>query len=114
MRTDLPPSQMRIMGSGEVLEIPSVIRLQRKRIRKGKVQRVREDDYLVESLASRRAIAESLHGMKVTSSSGSVGIIREPFGTRGVVSVTFETPVSIGEEVQLELLKEEEYVFGER
>ena len=113
MRTDLSPSQMRIMGSGEIIALPTAIKLRRRRVRTGTVQRIRESDCLVEGLASRKAIAESLLGFKISTPSGAVGIIREPFGTRGVVSVTFDRPVSAGEGVHLELFKLEEYTFGE-
>lgn len=114
LRTDLPPTQMRIIGSGSVLEIQEKIFLNKRKIRVGKVQRVREDDILVEGLASNKSVAESIIGAHVNSVSGADGIIRATFGTRGVVSITFDRDVKKDEEVRYERLVEEEYSFGPR
>jgi hypothetical protein len=111
-RTDLPPTQMRIVGSGEVVEIRDKIRLLRPRIRIGKVHRIREKDTLVEGLASNKEIASKLVNATVKTKEGVVGIIRQPFGTRGVVIVDFEHPVVENEEVSYQRLTEEEYIFG--
>jgi selenocysteine-specific elongation factor len=111
-RTDLPPTQMRIVGSGEVVEIPDKITLLRPRTRTGNVQRIREKDTLVQGLASSKEIAARLVGASVRSKNGVVGIIRQPFGTRGVVIVDFEQSVAENEEVYYQRLTEEEYIFG--
>jgi len=112
LRTDLPPTQMRIIGSGQVVDIPKNIILQRPRIRSGKVQRVRDRDVLVEGLASSKEVAERLVGSNVSTSDGVVGVIRQSFGTRGVVTVEFEAPVKESETVNYQRLTEEEYSFG--
>jgi selenocysteine-specific elongation factor len=112
LRTDLPPSQMRIIGVGSISEIQKKVILNKRRVRSGKVQRIREDDVLVEGLASSKNIAESIIGAEVRSENGSDGIIRSPFGTRGVVSVRFEKEVKENEKVYYERLVEEEYCFG--
>jgi selenocysteine-specific elongation factor len=111
-RTDLPPTQMRIVGSGEVIDIPERIKLHRPRIRIGKVHRIREKDTLVEGLASNKEIASRLIDASVKTKNGVVGIIRQPFGTRGVVIVDFEQSVAENEEVYYQRLTEEEYIFG--
>jgi selenocysteine-specific elongation factor len=111
-RTDLAPTQMRIVGAGEVVEIPERVILLRPRIRTGKVHRIREKDILVEGLASSKEIAERLVNAPVQSKSGVVGIIRQPFGTRGVVIVDFEDSVADNEDVYYQRLTEEEYHFG--
>ncbi|MFW9976299.1 MAG: selenocysteine-specific translation elongation factor [Candidatus Thorarchaeota archaeon] len=113
LRTDLPPTQMRIIGSGEVVDIPDRITLSRPRLRIGKVQRVRDKDVLVEGLASNKEVAERLVGSKVSSASGVIGVIRQPFGTRGVVSVEFKGSVKESETVTYQRLTEEEYRFGQ-
>jgi selenocysteine-specific elongation factor len=113
LRTDLPPSQMRIIGSGEVVDIPEKIILSRPRVRAGKVKRIRDSDVLVEGLASSKEVAEGLVGSAVSSNSGVVGVIRQPFGTRGVVAVEFEGPVKESETVNYQRLTEEEYSFGQ-
>jgi selenocysteine-specific elongation factor len=113
LRTDLPPTQMRVIGSGEVTEIPDKILLYRTRIRTGQIQRVRESDALVEGIASSKEVAERLVGCSVTTSSGVVGVIRQPFGTRGVVAVEFQETVKESEKVNYQRLTEEEYKFGQ-
>ena len=42
-----------------------------------------------------------------------MGVIRQPFGTRGVVVVEFENPVKESETVTYQRLTEEEYSFGQ-
>jgi selenocysteine-specific elongation factor len=112
LRTDLPPTQMRVIGSGDVIEIPEKIILSRPRVRTGKVQRIRDHDVLVEGLASSKEVAERLVGSDVSTSDGVVGVIRQPFGTRGVVAAEFEGPVKESEAVNYQRLIEEEYSFG--
>ncbi|MHA2146260.1 MAG: selenocysteine-specific translation elongation factor [Candidatus Thorarchaeota archaeon] len=111
-RTDLSPTQMRIIGAGEVVDIPKKVTLLRPRVRVGKVHRIREKDTLVEGLASNKEIAEHLVNAQVRCKNGVVGIIRQPFGTRGVVIVDFEDSVTETEEVYYQRLTEEEYSFG--
>lgn len=111
LRTDLSPNQMRIIGSGRITEIAEKIILYKRKVRKGKVQRVREDDVLVEGLASSKRVAETIVGSQVTSDS-VVGIIRASFGTRGVVSVDFDKAIKQNDDVHYERLVEEEYSFG--
>ncbi len=112
LRTDLPPTEMRIIGSGRISEIKEKIILNKRKIRVGKVQRIRDDDVLVEGLASSKSVAETIIEARVSSVSGAVGIIRSPFGTRGVVSVSFDTDIRKDDEVHYERLVEEEYSFG--
>jgi len=112
LRTDLPPDQMRIIGSGDITEILEKVILNKKKIRQGKVQRIRDDDVLVEGLASSKGVAESIVGSQVTTAGGVVGIIRTPFGTRGVVSVKFDNDVKQDESVHYERLVAEEFSFG--
>ncbi|TFG33231.1 selenocysteine-specific translation elongation factor [Candidatus Thorarchaeota archaeon] len=112
IRTDLSPSEMRIIGSGSVSEILGKVILNKRKIRKGKVQRIRDADVLVEGLASAKSVAESIVGLHVTAAGGAVGIIRAPFGTRGVVSIEFDKDVMQDEIIQYERLVEEEYRFG--
>lgn len=113
LRTDLAPTKMRIVGAGQIAEIPEKLIVYRRKTRVGRVQRIRENDVLVEGLASRRSIAESLKGLVIQSESGSEGVIREPFGTRGVVAVDFSgAPVTKSETIVMERIVEEEHRFG--
>lgn len=111
-RTDLSPTQMRIVGAGKIVEIPNKIKLLRPRVRIGRIHRIRESDVLVEGLASNKEVAERIVKASVNTKSGVVGIIRQPFGTRGVVIVNFEDEVVENEEVYYQRLTEEEYTFG--
>jgi selenocysteine-specific elongation factor len=113
-RTDLPPTQMRIVGSGVITEIHDVVRLYRRKTRIGNVQRTREQDTLVEGLASNKKAGESLVGVHVRTKSGVDGVIRGSFGTRGVVSIEFAAPVKENEAVSYERFVKEEYSFGSR
>ncbi len=114
MRTDLPPTVMRIIGAGEVTDIPTEIRLFKKKVRVGRVSRIREADVLVEGLASKKEIADSLKGVFIKTRNDVKGVIEQPFGTRGVVSATFDNPVEEGEDIIYERLgKEEVYRFGQ-
>jgi len=112
MRTDLPPTQMRIIGSGEIVDIPDKMMLVRKRVRSGRVSRVRPADVLVEGLASRKETAEALVGSSVRTNTGREGLLAQPFGTRGVLSAQFDGPVKVGDMVMYETTVEEEYKFG--
>ena len=112
LRTDLSPDQMRIIGSGTISELLEKVVLNKRKTRLGKVQRIREDNVLVEGLASSKGVAESIVGSQVTTAGGVVGIIRTTFGTRGVVSVDFDSDVKQNDDVQYERLVEEEYSFG--
>ncbi len=114
MRTDFPPTQMRIIGSGVVIEIPEKLVLKRSIRRTGHVSRIRTNDVLVQGLASSKEIAESISGSQVRTRRGVKGTLKQPFGTRGVVSVQFESPVDDSEEVIYERFVEEEIAFGYR
>jgi selenocysteine-specific elongation factor len=113
LRTDLPPTQMRIIGSGEVVDIPERIILSRPRVRVGLMKRIRENDVLVEGLASNKEVAERLVGSTVHTRSGVVGVIKQTFGTRGVVAIDFDGLVEESEPVEYQRLTEEEYRFGQ-
>ncbi|NHI82973.1 MAG: selenocysteine-specific translation elongation factor [Candidatus Thorarchaeota archaeon] len=111
-RTDLPPSKMRIIGAGTVTDISDTIVLHKRRKRLGTVTRLREDDALVQGLASSKRVAEALIGTEVYTTKGVKGVIRSPFGTRGVVSIEFREPVSEEDEVIYERFVTEDVTFG--
>ncbi|NHJ13738.1 MAG: selenocysteine-specific translation elongation factor [Candidatus Thorarchaeota archaeon] len=112
MRTDLPPSRMRIIGAGVVTEVPEVLSLYKRKKRTGGVLRLREDDVLVEGLASSKRVAEALVGSQVHTAHGVKGIIKHAFGTRGVVGIEFQEPVSETEQVTYERFVKEDVKFG--
>ncbi len=112
MRTDLPPTAMRIVGAGYLTEMVEKVHVYRKKTRHGKVSRIREEDVLIEGLAYKKDIASRLEGERVSTVKGNIGKITGTFGTRGVVSAKFEVPVSVDDDVIYERLIEEEYGFG--
>ncbi|MHA1883254.1 MAG: selenocysteine-specific translation elongation factor [Candidatus Thorarchaeota archaeon] len=112
MRTDLPPTSMRIIGSGQVTEIHPHLNLYRKHIRKGKVSRIREYDVLVEGLAHSKSSAEKLEDSPVKTESDVVGRLKQTFGTKGVLTAVFEQPIVESEVVIYERLIMEEIEFG--
>ncbi len=106
LRTDLPPTTMRIVASGAVRWTTSPTTVYRRTVRRGTVHRLREADVLVVGLATRRERALQLRGLRVRAAGGAVGTIGEPFGTKGVVSISFDSPVTEGEEVYLDVFRE--------
>ena len=74
--------------------------------------RVRDDDWLIEGLASNRAVAESLSGSVVYTTTGVKGTIEKPFGTRGVLSAIFDGIVNKSDQIIYESFSEEVYKFG--
>ncbi len=113
MRTDLPPTSMRVLGAGEVIEThEEQLLLYTKRVRRGRIVRIREDDVLVEGLAHDRAKAEQLSNTPVQTVDGHIGVLGVPFGTRGVITARFDSTVREGTEVIHQTLKTEVYKFG--
>ncbi len=112
MRTDLPPTAMRIMGSGKITDLPDIVRLKREKTRIGRISRLRDNDVLVEGLASDKIRSEHLIGKTVETEKGIRGEIKQPFGTRGVLAVTFDSEVQESQEVYYKRWIEEEYSFG--
>jgi hypothetical protein len=113
LRTDLPPTAMRIVGSGRIEETPDSIRLLNKRTREGRVSRVREKDTLVEGIASTKRLAERIIGQSVETEHGVKGTVKTAFGTRGIVSVVFQEDVFESDKVVHTRFSEEEYSFGD-
>lgn len=112
LRTDLPPTNMRIVASGQVAEVPDSVRLHLRSERRGQVSRVRENDVLLEGLAHSNKSAAMLVGSRVESRDGAYGLLLKPFGTRGVIAASFDSPITVGEEVVFASLKEVELQFG--
>ncbi len=112
LRTDLPPTSMRIMASGQVESVVHSAQLYVQREHIGKIFRIRESDVLIEGLAHSKDRAMQLCGMSVHTHSGAVGELIRPFGTRGVISARFDREVSINDDVVLVLLRKEEFRFG--
>ncbi len=102
MRTDLKPTEMRIIGHGVVEEMSDSFVVYRQRRRTGTVMRVREDDVLVQGLAMHKEAAQHLRGREIVTSDNIRGVIGSTFGTKGVVVAKFERPIAEGVEVRLD------------
>jgi ribosomal protein L35AE/L33A len=112
MRTDLPPTDMRIIASGLVVRVLENERFFRRKQRIGSIHRIRDSDVLVDGLASSQEIAKQIVGKTILTESKNQGVITGTFGTRGVVIATFNKPVTLNEPVIYERLVEEVYDFG--
>ena len=112
IRTDLAPTMMRIVASGLVVEPLETVSLQKRKQRIGRIQRIRDDDVLIEGLASSQGIARQLIGKKILTESQICGVVMATFGTRGVVSARFDGQVKENDPVIFERLVEEVYKFG--
>ncbi len=113
LRTDLPPTSMRIIGSGRIEETPMSIKVLKKKTSEGRVSRVREKDVLVEGIARTKHLAERVIGQTVDTEHGVKGTVKSAFGTRGVVSVVFQDDVQEYDKVVYARFSEEEYSFGD-
>ncbi|MCF2137470.1 MAG: selenocysteine-specific translation elongation factor [Candidatus Thorarchaeota archaeon] len=107
LRTDLGPTEMRIIGHGEILELSESLVVYRRKRRTGVVTRVRENDVLVEGLASHKEMAQQMKGVQVSTEQGDLGVVQAAFGTKGVVAVSFKGPVAEGTMVYYDRFVEE-------
>ncbi|MHA1770797.1 MAG: selenocysteine-specific translation elongation factor [Candidatus Thorarchaeota archaeon] len=107
LRTDLGPTEMRIIGHGEIIELNESLVVYRRKRCTGVVTRIRENDVLVEGLASNKERAQQMKGERVVTEQGDSGVIQATFGTRGVVAVSFERSVTKGVTVYYDRFVEE-------
>jgi selenocysteine-specific elongation factor len=113
MRTDLSPTSMRILGSGVVKSILEKVILCRRKTRRARISRIRDNDVLIEGLASRKKDAERLQGQHIHTRTDHVGVLGVPFGTKGVLTAVFKEEVNDGDEVLYTYLTQpEEHKFG--
>ena len=112
IRTDFAPTMMRIVATGFVIQPLERMLLHKRRQRIGRIQRIRDDDVLVEGLASTQEIAKKIVGKKIMTESKIDGIVIATFGTRGVIIAKFDGPVKEKDPVIFERLVEEVYKVG--
>ena len=112
IRTDFAPTMMRIVATGFVIQPLERMLLHKRRQRIGRIQRIRDDDVLVEGLASTQEIAKKIVGKKIMTESKIDGIVIATFGTRGVVIAKFDRSVKEKDPVIFERLVEEVYKVG--
>ncbi|MEX2752042.1 MAG: EF-Tu/IF-2/RF-3 family GTPase, partial [Candidatus Freyarchaeota archaeon] len=106
-RLDLPPTTLRIAGSGKVtqptIEMTEFFIEKRK---KGRVKvPVHSRGSVVVGLAETKYGAEKLLGETATTEKGNRGKVVDTFGGRGAVIVKFEKPVLENEEVFIRKFK---------
>ncbi len=105
MRMDLPPTTLRIAGSGEVTGVEPIEEFRKKTRREGTVTRpdhMGKGLAVVDGLAFDKESAFRLIGEEVKTERGVIGKIVDTHGTRGAVLVDFEDDVKPGERVIME------------
>ncbi len=110
MRMDLPPTTLRIAGSGEIIDIGRISEFKRKTIREGMVTRpdhMGKGLAVVDGLAFDKESASRIIGEEVKTERGIKGKIVDTHGTRGAVLVDFEEDVKPGEKV---IMTRERYI----
>jgi selenocysteine-specific elongation factor len=100
-RLDLPPTILRIAGSGSVTNTtPGKIEFFREKIKKGRVKTpVHPKGSIVVDLAQTKYGAEKLLKETATTEKENSGKVVSTFGGKGAVIIRFEKPVSEGEAV---------------
>lgn len=100
-RLDLPPTILRIAGSGKVTDPrPREIEFFTEKTKKGRVKTpVHPKGSVVVGLAQTRYGAEKLLKETSTTEKGTQGKVVSTFGGKGSVIIKFEKPVSEGEAV---------------
>ncbi|MFB0562826.1 MAG: selenocysteine-specific translation elongation factor [Candidatus Lokiarchaeia archaeon] len=100
-RLDLPPTILRITGSGNVTNAaPGEIEFFTEKTKKGRVKTpVHPKGSIVVGFAQNRYGAEKLLNEKATTEKETLGKVISTFGGKGAVIIKFEKPVSEGEAV---------------
>lgn len=100
-RLDLPPTILRIMGSGKVTDTaPGGIEFFTEKTKTGRVKTpVHPKGSVIVGLAETGYGAEKLSNETATTENGTRGKVVSAFGGKGAVIVKFEKPVSEGEAV---------------
>ena len=107
-RLDLPPTSLRIVASGKVIEVLSdpITEFYSIRIKKGKIRDLHhKEGVIVEGLAQNKIGADKLRSRKVRTISNIEGTIANSFGTKGLIIARFVTDPNENEEVLMEKIK---------
>ncbi|MHA1604684.1 MAG: selenocysteine-specific translation elongation factor [Candidatus Freyarchaeota archaeon] len=106
-RLDLPPTTLRIAGSGKVTDAsPGEMGFFTEKTKKGRVKTPKHPKgSIVVGLAETKIGAERLLNMVATTEKGTPGKVVSTFGGKGAVIIRFEKPVSEGEVVFVKKFK---------
>nr|MDO8089229.1 EF-Tu/IF-2/RF-3 family GTPase [Candidatus Sigynarchaeota archaeon] len=106
-RLDLPPTTLRIAGSGKVTDAsPGEMGFFTEKTKKGRVKTPKHPKgSIVVGLAETKIGAERLLNMVATTERGIPGKVVSTFGGKGAVIIRFEKPVSEGESVFVKKFK---------
>lgn len=106
-RLDLPPTTLRIAGSGKVTDAsPGEMGFFTEKTKKGRVKTPKHPKgSIVVGLAETKIGAERLLNMVATTEKGTHGKVVSTFGGKGAVIIRFEKPVSEGEAVFVKKFK---------
>ena len=106
-RLDLPPTTLRIAGSGKVTDAsPGEMGFFTEKTKRGRVKTPKHPKgSIVVGLAETKIGAERLLNMVATTERGIPGKVVSTFGGKGAVIIRFEKPVSEGEVVFVKKFK---------
>lgn len=106
-RLDLPPTTLRIAGSGKVTDAsPGEMGFFTEKTKRGRVKTPKHPKgSIVVGLAETKIGAERLLNMVATTERGIPGKVVSTFGGKGAVIIRFEKPVSEGESVFVKKFK---------
>ncbi|MHA1209833.1 MAG: selenocysteine-specific translation elongation factor [Candidatus Freyarchaeota archaeon] len=106
-RLDLPPTTLRIAGSGKVTDAsPGEMGFFTEKTKRGRVKTPKHPKgSIVMGLAETKIGAERLLNMVATTERGIPGKVVSTFGGKGAVIIRFEKPVSEGEVVFVKKFK---------
>ncbi len=102
-RLDLPPTTLRIVASGIVMDsAPDDMEFYREQIKVGEIRiPIHKRGSIVDGLVQTREGAQKMIGEKVISETGIVGKIISSFGTKSTLIIKFEKKPEEGEKVFL-------------
>ncbi len=110
-RLDLPPTTLRIAGSGKVSQLTTgITEFFIEKIKKGRVKvPVHSKGSVVVGLAETKYGAEKLLEETATTEKGNRGKVVDTFGGKGAVIIKFEKPVLENEEVFIRKFKQRKF-----
>jgi len=105
-RLDLPVTSLRILGSGNVINMDiEAITFFREKIKQGMVRGTHQRGYILDQIARSKIGAEKFLNLQVKTYSGIKGTITETFGTKGSVIAEMERDVQEGDVVFVRILR---------
>ena len=107
-RLDLPPTSLRIVASGNVLEVLNnpVEEMFRVRSKIGRIKDLNhKEGVIVQGLAQNKIGADKIRSRKIRTTSNIEGTIFNSFGTKGLVIARFSDLPDENEEIFMEKIK---------